>query len=130
MDLPVLIARRRKRDIPLFLLIRFISFQQKICGSELPDRVPFEENAFDIGLSSHFLLMYTSLGYEFHIQAIREMLRVCREVRIFPMVDLDGEKTGLAEKVLSFFAKSYSLEIQNTEYEFQKGGNKLLIIKK
>ena len=51
---------------------------------ELPERVPFDDGTFDIGLSSHFLLMYTQLGYGFHIDAIDEMLRVCREVRIFP----------------------------------------------
>ena len=48
-------------------------------------RVPFDDGTFDIGLSSHFLLMYTQLGYGFHIDAIDEMLRVCREVRIFPL---------------------------------------------
>ena len=52
---------------------------------ELLDRVPFDYGAFDIGLSSHFLLMYTQLGYGFHIDAIDEMLRVCKEVRIFPL---------------------------------------------
>ena len=60
---------------------------------ELPARLPYESESFDIGLSSHFLLMYTSLGYDFHIQSITEMLRVCKEVRIFPIVDLDANKT-------------------------------------
>ena len=60
---------------------------------ELPARLPYEPESFDIGLSSHFLLMYTSLGYDFHIQSITEMLRVCKEVRIFPIVDLDANKT-------------------------------------
>lgn len=49
---------------------------------ELPNKVPYESDSFDIGLSSHFLLMYTSLGYDFHIKSITEMLRVCREIRI------------------------------------------------
>ena len=56
---------------------------------ELPARLPYEPESFDIGLSSHFLLMYTSLWYDFHIQSITEMLRVCKEVRIFPIVDLE-----------------------------------------
>ena len=62
---------------------------------ELPDKLPYSDKAFDIGLSSHFLLMYTMLGYDFHIKAMTEMLRVCKEIRIFPIVDLDANKTDL-----------------------------------
>lgn len=54
---------------------------------ELPNKTSFNDNAFDIGLSSHFLLLYPALGYDFHIRSINEMLRICKEVRIFPIVD-------------------------------------------
>lgn len=74
--------------------------------------------------------MYTDLGYDFHIQAMTEMLRVCREIRIFPIVDLDAEMTDLAGDVIDYFQKNYHTEILETEYEFQKGGNRLLIIQK
>ncbi len=97
---------------------------------ELPDRLPFEADHFDIGLSSHFLLMYTSLGYDFHVAAMTEMLRVCREIRVFPTVDLDAEKTELIDKVISHFREMFRVEIVSTDYEFQKGGNKMLIIGK
>lgn len=94
----------------------------------LPERIPFEDNAFDLGLSSHFLLMYTSLGYDFHIRSVEEMLRVCREVRIFPIVDLSGESDPIIADVIEYFKKKYTVHIMDTEYEFQKGGKKLLII--
>lgn len=97
---------------------------------ELPDRLPFEDNYFNIGLSSHFLLMYTSLGYDFHIAAMTEMLRVCKEIRIFPIVDLDANKTELINSVIGHFREDYRVEIVNTDYEFQKGDNKVLIIGK
>lgn len=97
---------------------------------ELPDRLPYEPESFDIGLSSHFLLMYTSLGYDFHIRSMTEMLRVCKEIRIFPIVDLDANKTDLITKVISHFKRDYKVEIVATDYEFQKGDNKLLLIKK
>ncbi|MBD5130555.1 MAG: SAM-dependent methyltransferase [Ruminococcaceae bacterium] len=97
---------------------------------ELPDRLPFEDNYFGIGLSSHFLLMYTSLGYDFHIKAMSEMLRVCREIRIFPIVDLDANKTELIGSVIGHFRENYRVEIVDTDYEFQKGDNKLLTIQK
>lgn len=97
---------------------------------ELPNKLPYEVDYFDIGLSSHFLLMYTSLGYDFHIAAMSEMLRVCKEIRIFPIVDLDANKTDLVEKVIKYFQKEYKVYIHKTDYEFQKGDNKVLIIKK
>lgn len=100
-----------------------------VCHS-LPDRLPLDDDSFDLGLSSHFLLMYTALGYAFHIQAISEMLRVCRQVRIFPVVDLDGNRSRLAEQVMEHFRAEYQVELRQTEYEFQRGGNELLIIRK
>lgn len=97
---------------------------------ELPNKLSYADDYFDIGLSSHFLLMYTSLGYDFHIASMTEMLRVCKEIRIFPIVDLDANDTDLIENVIGYFQKNYRTELVKTEYEFQKGDNKLLIIRK
>lgn len=96
---------------------------------ELPDKLSFENKTFDIGLSSHFLLMYTDLGLDFHIRAMSEMLRVCREIRLFPIVDLDANQTDLVSDVVDYFEKNHKVEIRETQYEFQKGGNKMLVIK-
>ena len=73
--------------------------------------------------------MYTVLGYDFHIQAITEMLRVCKEIRIFPIVDLDANKSDMITDVINYFSSRYHVEIRETQYEFQKGDNKLLVIK-
>lgn len=97
---------------------------------ELPSKLSYETDYFDIGLSSHFLLMYTALGYDFHIASMMEMLRVCKEIRVFPIVDLDANKTDLITAVIDYFKKDYKIEIVKTEYEFQKGDNNLLIIRK
>ena len=97
---------------------------------ELPERLPCEDMSFDIGLSSHFLLMYDSLGYDFHIAAISEMLRVCREVRIFPLCDLDSKATKLTEKVIGYFSRDFRTEILKTDYLFQKGADKMLRIRR
>lgn len=102
--------------------------QRYICH-ELPEKLPYMDKTFDIGLSSHFLLMYTILGYDFHIKAMNEMLRVCKEIRIFPIVDLDANKTELISNVIDYFNNHYNVEIRDTQYEFQKGNNKMLIIR-
>ena len=123
-------------EIRMFAMRMFLAdFEQgkkehRYIYHELPDRLPCADDSFDIGLSSHFLLMYTALGYDFHVDAITEMLRVCKEVRIFPLCDLDSNSSEMIEKVIEYFRKSYAVEIKETDYEFQKGANRLLIIKK
>jgi len=97
---------------------------------ELPGQLALEDDYFDIGLSSHFLLMYTSLGYDFHIKAMTEMLRVCKEIRIFPVVDLDAIQTDLIYSVIDYFEKRYFVELIETDYQFQKNANKMLLIRK
>lgn len=131
-DIPGLDELKRLR---MSAMARFLADYERgraegryVCHS-LPDRLPVEDGSFDLGLSSHFLLMYTGLGLDFHVRAISEMLRVCGEVRIFPIVDLDGKRTGLTEQVAGHFQGDYQVEIRQTEYEFQKGGNRLLVIR-
>ena len=104
--------------------------ERRYIHHELPDRLTLEDDTFDIGLCSHFLLMYTVLGFVFHIKAMTEMLRVCKEIRIFPIVDLDANETDLISNVIDYFKQEYEVEIKKTQYEFQKGDNKLLIIRK
>ena len=59
--------------------------------AELP-ALPFAEASFDLALCSHFLFLYTTqLGEAFHREAIQDMCRVAREVRIFPLLALGGQ---------------------------------------
>lgn len=104
--------------------------QKRYICHELPAKLSYADGSFDLGLSSHFLLLYPSLGYDFHIAAIAEMLRVCREVRIFPIVDLDGNPTELTGRVIRHFERTHAVAVKTVPYEFQKGGNQLLVIKK
>ncbi len=60
---------------------------------EMPT-LPFPDGHFDLALSSHFLLLYSDhLSAEFHEHAVREMMRVAAEVRIFPILSLDGTQS-------------------------------------
>jgi len=92
--------------------------------------LPFGDMEFDIALSSHFLFLYSdNLSYDFHVQSIREMLRVAKEVRIFPLLDVNSNKSPYVQKVMSEM-RSERIEIRKVKYEFQIGGNELLIIRK
>jgi hypothetical protein len=96
----------------------------------LPD-IPLETDSFDIGISSHFLLLYSQLGEEFHLKAMNEMLRLCREIRIFPIIDLNLKKPEFLERIiLHYKSKRYNVTVSQVDYEFQKGGNQMLRITK
>ncbi|MFY9328465.1 MAG: hypothetical protein WAO76_10665 [Georgfuchsia sp.] len=97
---------------------------------ELP-LLPFENGKFDIALSSHFLFLYsTNFSAEFHLQALQEMLRVAREVRVFPLLALDGVSSPHLHFVNEYLAShGFSIEVKRVAYEFQRGGNEMLVIK-
>jgi len=92
------------------------------------EKLNFKEQTFDLGLSSHFLLLYPKLGVDFHIKSINEMLRLCKEVRIFPILNLNAEKSEMLNNVITHFEKEYIINIEKVKYEFQKGGNEMLTI--
>jgi len=97
---------------------------------ELPNITKYADLAFDLGLSSHFLILYSQLGVDFHIQSISEMLRICKEVRIFPLLNLDAKKSEVLASIIAHFKPDFEVEIKAVNYEFQKDGNEMLVIKK
>ncbi len=98
-------------------------------AGELPS-LPFERGTFDITLSSHFLFLYSAhLSAEFHLQALREMMRVAREVRVFPLLTLDGFPSPHVPIVTERLShQGHCVEIRRVHYEFQRGGNEMLVV--
>ena len=90
--------------------------------------LPFRDQAFDLALSSHFLLLYSKqFDLAFHLEAIRELLRVARRLRIFPLLDLDGRRSQHLEPLRQALASDgFESEVVRVDYEFQKGGNEML----
>lgn len=96
-------------------------------AASLP-KLPFDDNSFDIALSSHFLLLYSDiLDLDFHLKAIDEMLRISNEVRIFPVVDLNSKLSVHLSEILEKYPNH---ELVKVNYEFQKDGNQMLRIEK
>ncbi len=92
--------------------------------------LPFGDGTFDLALASHFLFLYsTQLTAEFHLQSLREMLRVAREVRIFPLLTLDGQPSPhLALVIENLSDRGFKVGRRPVPYEFQRGGNEMLLI--
>jgi hypothetical protein len=104
--------------------------QQRYVYHELPNSTKYDTLEFDLGLSSHFLILYSQLGLDFHIQSITEMLRICKEIRIFPILNLNATKSEVLEGIITHFKSDFDVTIASSDYEFQKNGNQMLVIKR
>jgi hypothetical protein len=105
--------------------------EKRYLYAEMP-QLPFFDNQFDLSLSSHFLFLYSdNLDFDFHLSSIKEILRVSKETRIFPIVDLNNNQSihlnGIIDELQN---EKYLVELKAINYEFQKGANKMLRIKK
>jgi hypothetical protein len=96
---------------------------------EMP-QLKYPDQAYELGLSSHFLFLYSEqLDEKFHFDSICEMLRVCQEVRIFPLLTLMLERSPHLDSIIDQLKeKGYICEIQKVSYELQRGGNEMLKI--
>ena len=94
--------------------------EKRYIPHELPKKTNFSDKHFDIGLSSHFLLLYSELGLDFHIKSIDEMLRICKEVRIFPILDLDAKESNMLKPIIDNYNKNYDVKIEKQIISFKK----------
>ena len=101
------------------------------CGRYIPAELPllpFEDQAFGLALCSHFLFLYSDqFGPDFHIDSIVELCRVAKEVRIFPLLELGGTPSRHLTSVANSLRRlGFQVEDEKVEYEFQRGGNRML----
>lgn len=92
--------------------------------------LPFPDDAFDLALVSHLLFLYSAhLTLEFHIASIRELMRLARETRIFPLVDLNAKPSPYVEAVKDTLrGDGYVCDEIEVDYEVQKGATRMLRI--
>lgn len=101
--------------------------QGRYLAAALP-RLPFAARSFDLALCSHLLLFYADqLSLPFHVEAVRELCRVAAEVRVFPLLDVNGARSAhLAPLLAELVRTGVEARIRKVPYEFQRGGNELL----
>lgn len=90
--------------------------------------LPFEDEQFNLALVSHFLFTFSeSLGVQAHVDAIEELTRVANEVRIFPLVCLEGGLSlHVGHAVSQLQSRGFGVEIRGVPFEWQKDGNAML----
>lgn len=98
-------------------------------AAELPN-LELQDHEYDLALCSHFLFLYSEqCDRNFHVESIKEMLRVSREVRIFPLLTLMLKPSPYLDFIVTEFSNmGYSVSMVEVPYEFQKGGSKMLVI--
>lgn len=93
--------------------------------------LPFAHREFDLTLVSYFLFVYEQqLSYEFHRDALLELLRVTREeIRIYPTITFDGHPSAYLDRLkIDPAFQRCRFEIVPTTFEFLVGSNNYLRI--
>jgi ubiquinone/menaquinone biosynthesis C-methylase UbiE len=103
-------------------------------ASALPN-LPFAANSFSLVLCSHFLFLYQEqFDFTFHINAVMEMLRVCRaggQIRIYPIYDFKGLPYSHLEGIkLQMQEQGATVELIASELPFIPGSTHYLSIQK
>lgn len=102
---------------------------RRYVGGALPD-LPFAERTFDLVLCAHLLFIYDQLGFDFHLSACRELVRVSRgEARIHPVCGADGRPfPGLPRLVEALARTGIAARLVPVDFEFLSGTNSMLVL--
>lgn len=129
---PEAVLRRREEALEIFLEDYDWG---RACGryraGALP-ALPFRDGQFGLALVSHLLFLYGgALDAAFHLTALAELARVAREVRVFPLHDLEGRRSGHLEAVSAGLrAGGLLVEEVPVDFEFQQGARSLLRVRR
>jgi hypothetical protein len=94
--------------------------------------LPFASGAFDLALCSHFLFLYSQqFDVAFHLQSMRELCRVAREARVFPLLALGAVRSPHLDAVArALGSDGFEVSVERVAYEFQRGGNEMLRVRR
>lgn len=124
------LARHRQEGINAFLA----DFDEGLANgryvSARLDQLPFADFEFELALCSHYLFgNRLQNDMDAHIQRIMEMCRVANEVRLFPLLDSQGEVSPLVGPIMLHLQQNnMGVELAQVPYRFQKNGNAMLRI--
>ncbi len=129
---PEQLLAARRRSLGLFLGDYHAGREAgRYRAASLPS-LPFEDASFDLALCSHLLFLYSEiLSAEFHVASVLELCRVAGEVRIFPLLTLNHERSTHVGAVCDAVAgQGWRAQVVRVAYEFQRGGNEMLVLRR
>ncbi len=94
-------------------------------------KLPFDDNAFDLALCSHYLFLYSEhVDLEEHLLSMKELCRVSNEVRVYPLVTLEGKRSRHLDPVVSELRNDgLDVSFHKAKYRFQKGADEVLVVR-
>ncbi|MGM0987479.1 MAG: SAM-dependent methyltransferase [Pseudomonadota bacterium] len=104
---------------------------RRYINGQLPT-LPFVDAEFDLALCSHYLFLYSKhVSQEQHVLSVKELCRVAKEVRIYPLLSIENnvESPHLRPVVDALEAVGVNASLVSVDYEFQKGATKMLVAK-
>lgn len=128
-------TRRRRESLRLFLEDYAERYgTEAYVPASLPN-LPFEDGSFTHVFCSHFLFLYAEqLTYEFHLEALLELARVCKpggQVRVYPLLDLKQRPYDRLEELMEKLrSKGLEAELLDSGLPFIPGSASLLSINK
>lgn len=98
--------------------------------ASLPE-LTFEDKTFDLALCSHYLFLYSDhVSLQEHILSMKELCRVAHEVRVYPLVTLEGKRSGHLDPVVAELQNvGVDVSFQKVRYRFQKGAEEMFVVK-
>lgn len=124
------------RDIRTSTIKRFLKdFESGVSDGryvlgELPN-LEYADGSFELALHANLLFLYSELfDYEFHLASVKELSRIAKEVRIYPLMDISNKRSWHVEPIVADLKREgYNVEVRVIEYEFMKGSNEILVVK-
>lgn len=119
---------QRKKGLASFFADYEMGLEEKRYVPVRDCTLPFSDFQFDFALSSHYLFAgLDNQTVDFHVQLIKELARVAKEVRIFPIIDRYGNSSEFLGPVLLALQNSnYGAELKEVQYSLQSAGNAML----
>ena len=124
---PESVVARRREVLAAFIADFQASTQAgRYVAACLPE-LPFQSESFDLVLCSHLLFLYSKeLDRDIHLASLREMLRVGREVRVFPLLDMDGRLSAHLEASVRTLRVSAHVDLIPVPFEFRQDDSRML----
>jgi hypothetical protein len=124
------LGRQRMAAMELFLDdYQTCKQEERYINGALPI-LPFAEKQFQLALCSHYLFLYSEQkNLDHHIESILELCRVADEVRVYPLLTLEGTTSPHLSAVLKTLAEQeFMTSLKPVPYQFQKGATEMLVI--
>ena len=127
---PAELRRYRERAYRTFLADYRAHRGTRYQSGKLP-RLPFGDGQFDLTLVSYLLFVYEDqLDYAFHLESIREIMRVTKgEARVYPLVSFEAKRCSYLDQLKNDPGlRLLRFEEVTTDFEFLANSNSFLRI--